>query len=405
MSIPNPGGQPVREVQPDGRVAVRFQWSQPVREGTFSERGMQVFDPALEQASVTSSAFFKLDNASGSIEGYYSGLVDRSTGESVLQGSVITATKAYSDWMPAKVTYRTFLTEAGLLRAVLTITAATALGDWLIEDAGVSSSAMSNVRDVVPNADGTSFTFTARGKDGPGVYRTDQEDAVVAGGTFTDPRGLAISPVSGLIYIADPRAGEEGRGRVFVYDPLSDATEELPQTLASVPQSIAVVRKDAQDILYYTGRDFSDGSPAVLRTTADNPRPPVAVWKGDPLVSPDGLAIARNEDMYVADRSGAVYRISGHEIVRIASKLTLGNPAGIALTRDERLVVVPVIQNGRAGLLFIDTQTFATGFATKGLDGLDALGGIQRAPHNDLFGLVGFTGSVGAVYHVPIHVQ
>src|SRR5258708_24614428 len=81
VQVSNPtAGTPAREVQADGRVAVRVEASQPVTgdmAGMLTERSTQIFDAALEKGIVASSAYFKIETASGTIEGTYSGLLDR----------------------------------------------------------------------------------------------------------------------------------------------------------------------------------------------------------------------------------------------------------------------------------------------------------------------------------------
>ncbi len=412
IAIPHPiGGSPVRELQPDGRIAVRSEYTQPITgefAGTFTERSTQVFASDAANGVVASSALFKIETSTGSIEGYYSGRVDRSTGETAQKGAVVAASRNYSEWLNSAVSFRVFLTEEGLARGVLELEAAPVLGDWLLEDVGPATPerSLEALRDATPDSDGTTFYFTARGVDGVGVYRVGYGggtvSTVAAGDPFRDPRGIVISPVSGLLYVADPRAGEEGQGRIFVIDPVSGSVEELPQTMGYAPQNLALLRKDANDVVYFTGRDWSDRAPAILRTSVDDPRPPQIVFKGDPLVDPDGIAVARGGDLYVNDRSGSVIRISGNQATRLATKLRAGNPAGIALTKDERLVLASVVEDGQARLLLIDPGSLNSGLASKGMLGNDGAGGLHRAEFNNVFSWAGYAGGQGTVYHVPV---
>ena len=93
------GGDPTREVQPDGRIVVRLDLSQPVSgdvSGMFTERSTQRFSPAEEQGLVAITTFWRLETSAGALEGYYFGLRDRGssgTRDSMQQGLVLTATR------------------------------------------------------------------------------------------------------------------------------------------------------------------------------------------------------------------------------------------------------------------------------------------------------------------------
>ncbi|MBI3208912.1 MAG: hypothetical protein HYZ37_08420 [Candidatus Solibacter usitatus] len=390
FSLAVPSAAPVREALADGRLAMRLEATQAISGGVFTERGTQVFLPSQLNGVVPISTNFRLENGAGSIEGVYSGTLDRLTQQSTQTGTVSAATKSYAIYLGGTATYRSFVTEEGDARATLTIQPPPRFGDdWIYEAINVTEArSLDSPKDSTPDADGVLFYFLADHASGPGIFTVPfngGEPALMAAGKpFVDPRGIAISPSSGTLFIADPRAGEEGRGRVFSVSADGASIDELPQSLAHLPQSLVVTREDADDVLYFTGRDPRDNVPAVFRLPASSVRPPVILWKGEPLQSPDGIAVARNGDIYIADRAGSVFRISGRSILKLASGLRLGDPAGIALTQDEGLLLASALdrQTGRANLILIDTKTFALGVANA--DGQGA-GGLHRAAFGDIF--------------------
>ncbi|MFN8556489.1 MAG: hypothetical protein U0531_03765 [Dehalococcoidia bacterium] len=91
------------------------------------------------------------------------------------------------------------------------------------------------------------------------------------------------------------------------------------------------------------------------------------VISGAPLMLPDGLAVTRDGEVYVAarasvdDSTGAVFRVLDGALDTLADGALLGGPAGLALTLDEgTLLVSSLSAGGTSQVLIVDLATGGT---------------------------------------------
>lgn len=128
--------------------------------------------------------------------------------------------------------------------------------------------------------------------------------------------------------------------------------------------------------------------------------------KGAPLRHPDAVAISRRGTIYVTDRGsgrardGRVLRI-GRQVRQIASDIRLGDPAGLALTRDDSTLLVSSLHPARrsAQVLLVDTTTLATSVFNDTIGQNRSAGGLHRGLATDVMAWADVSRS-GKVYRL-----
>lgn len=228
--------------------------------------------------------------------------------------------------------------------------------------------------DATPSPDGTTVYFTATGRNGAGVFRVPANGGeavpVVTGTPFRKPVGIAVSRDGNRLFVADTEASS-----VFTLPAAGGSPEPVPGTESLAPRGVEVVG----DTLYLTGKD------GVFKASVTGTAPAAAVLKGVPLSNPDAVAATAGGVVYVTDRGGAVYRITGGSAQKIAD-LRAPDFAGITLTRDESTVLVSALSdNGTDQVLVIDAASLKKDVFTKTIGANRNGGGLHRAHDVDLF--------------------
>jgi DNA-binding beta-propeller fold protein YncE len=287
------------------------------------------------------------------------------------------------------------------------------LGDGLIKSASVATQSgdFNSPFDSTPNPDATIIYYTAIGPQGPGVFQVPAAggaaELLTGGAPFVGPVGIAISSDGLTIYVADPQAGQ-----IFVIPTGGDHTPKpLAGTTGSAPRGMAVVRDQNQDVLYFTGKDPSDGQVAVLKVPAAGSTQPTIVAKGTPLVEPDGLAVTHNGIVYVSDHSaagggfGRIFRIDAGATTTVVERVRVGTPAGVALTFNETVLLVSALQPDRDSdqVVLVNLSNLQTGSVTKGIAENQKAGGVHRALNSNVFSWADLTsGGSGRVYRIEL---
>ncbi len=290
------------------------------------------------------------------------------------------------------------VTPASALAASACPGPSSSLGNQFVQSvAPLVQNAASFPLDSVPSADASVVYFTATGL---GVFQVPAAGgsavAVATGSPFVAPTGIELSSVNQTIYVADPKAmAASGIGQIFAVPVAGGAPRAIDGASGSAPRGLAVAVEGGQDVLYYTGRDPANGQPGVFRLPAAPNSVPTVVVEGAPLVQPDGLTVSRSGAIYLTDDAaagapcGKVFQISGGVATTVVDAARLGAPAGIALSLDEKLLLVSAERPNAGGsdeVLIVQLASLSQTTATKVISqNKSNAGGLHRARGSDVF--------------------
>lgn len=253
--------------------------------------------------------------------------------------------------------------------------------------------------DASPSPDGKTVYFTAMSEDVGSLYSVP-----AAGGTptelatgFAAPIGLVLSTDGKTVYVADigvdnPEAEDED-GIIYTVPAGGGTKSALDATKGYVPRSLDLVKVDTDDVLYFTGTDPSDGQAGIFSTNGRGGSVSVVV-KGAPMADPSGLAVTAAGDIYVADttgsslgRSGIFKYTAGAGVVEFVPGLRVGYPAGVALTHDERFLLVSghEASSSQAAVHKITLADKTVESITGGIEGNTESAGVHRAHDTDSY--------------------
>ncbi len=260
---------------------------------------------------------------------------------------------------------------------------------------------------VALTSSGATAYFTARTPGGVAtLFRSTGGTSAptvvpVTGVPLVFPTGLAIGADDAHLYIADQAASRGGA--VFGTEEgalLSIATEGGAATAINIgmlrrPRAVAV-HGSPEQLTFIAFQD--DGTPVVARTAASGGGTATVIASGagdSPLRDPSALAVAADGTVYLTDARadgglGAVFRIApAGTPVRILRHLRMGLPAGIALSADERHVLVAGwdVETGPGRLTWAATD--GTGAMSPAAFGtpITSPAGVARAHGSDTYGI------------------
>lgn len=238
-----------------------------------------------------------------------------------------------------------------------------------------AGTAYQNPRDAVPGAGGAVY-FTADGPGGPGVFVATAEGgearALAVGRPFARPAGITISTDERSLYVADPQADVVYRLPVAGGPPVA-----LEGSTGLAPQGLEV----KGDQLYVTGVDPAGGKPAVLVMPTSGGSPKVLATG---LILPEGIAVTDDGTVFVADRfTGTIARVADGKAtaLRGVKDLSLGEPAGLALTPDSAGLLVSALnsEKGTAQVLIVDIASGSTRVFDDVIGANHGAGGLHKA--------------------------
>lgn len=293
-------------------------------------------------------------------------------------------------------------------------TPTTVLGDGSIKNIALvtQSGDFHDPLDSTPDLNGTMIYFTATGPHGKGVFQVPASGGrateVFTGSPFVAPRCLVLSLDGQQLYVTDP--GADNGGAIFALSIHGGSPTVVRGSLQTAPQNLDVVSQNGQETLYFTGKEQSSGRPAVLKLPAKGADTASVVIKGSPLVAPDGIVVTQSGVLYVSDRSaagadaGQIFKIEGSSIKAIVDKIHTGNPAGIALSPDESILLVSAHQSSSVNdqVLLVDLATLQTGSATNVVGQNQNAAGLHAShAHKSILSWADVSRS-GRVYRVEI---
>lgn len=265
------------------------------------------------------------------------------------------------------------------------------LGDSAIKSAAVVVRAAPFQRplDAAPSPDGRTIYFSSTGDRGASILSVavggGAARAVADGAPLVNPTGVAVATDGSRVYIADQSAGASG---AILMAPASGG--EMPTTLADTqghgPRGLDVVKEAGADIIYFTGKDPSNGAVGLFKVAVTG-GPVSTVAEGAPFTTPDSVVVTADGVAYVTDQGsdigqGKVYRVRGGTVTAVLDSLHLGAPAGVTLINGDDTLLVSTIDAASLSdqVLFLDLAAGKSAAATKVIGvNKNSSGGLHRA--------------------------
>jgi hypothetical protein len=248
----------------------------------------------------------------------------------------------------------------------------------------------------------------------PALFRADagEEPSVLySGDLLQNPLDLDVSSDGASILVADAvhldENGENAGGAMLTFS--IDGGDPVASAIGYQPRAVTVA--DSGEV-YFSGSDPATNQPGVFELAGDAV---TAVYVGAPLVDPSGIAVFGDGRIAVADTSfsdgegssigsrGAVVLLDDGEASLFVSGFETGYPAGLALTKDDSILIVSGQGPDSSNLVFIfdtaDTEkepTIETGFASQ----MWSSGGLHRAHGENRFAWCDRAAEGGTVYAI-----
>jgi len=228
-----------------------------------------------------------------------------------------------------------------------------------------------------------------------------------SGDLLVNPLDLAISVDEKTLYIADPAAGVDGGGAILALP--SAGGEPVELVSGHTPRAVTVADDGA---LFFSGSDEEARQAAVFQIVGGAAS---SVFVGAPLVDPSGIAVQKDGTLLVADTrlfdenpsvgsEAGIVRIRGGQGRIFASGFATGYPAGIALTRNEKTLIVSGEGADRSDTVFLvdmqnpsaPPQAVTASFSSY----QDASAGLKRAHGSDTFVWASLAADGGTVFRI-----
>jgi sugar lactone lactonase YvrE len=248
--------------------------------------------------------------------------------------------------------------------------------------------------DSTPSPDGSVVYYSAVGAMGGAVYSvspTGGASTEVASG-FLAPVQVVASKDGTRLYVAD--LGVDGddtsSGVIWELAVSGGAKSALASTRGYAARGLDVATIDGVEWLYFVGNAPTSGQAGVFRVRSGAA---VETVLAGGLFEPSGVAVTAAGTVYVADasadggRRGTVLEVKGGQATALVENLSLGYPAGIALSYDEKFLLASSLEPGtaRARVTRVDLTTRQSSIFDEGIRENRAAGGLHRAHGADLF--------------------
>jgi sugar lactone lactonase YvrE len=236
-----------------------------------------------------------------------------------------------------------------------------------------------------------------------------------AGDQLVNPTDLDVSLDGKTLYIADSAAGAESEGALLTL-PVAGG-EPSVALLGQRPRGVTV---GSDGEVYFSGVSGDSGEPGVFKLAGDSANP---LFVGAPLVDPSGIAIRNNGDVLVADTrlldgasentetptnsEAGIVLIHGGAASVFATGFATGYPAGIALTLDEKTLIVSgegPDHSDSVYLVDIGNPHATPGVVTDSFSAYqDAAAGLKRAHDSNTFIWASLAANGGTIYRIQGH--
>lgn len=230
-----------------------------------------------------------------------------------------------------------------------------------------------------------------------------------AGDKLVNPFDIDASLDGKTLYIADIAGGAEGDGAIVSISPSGGEPTELVSGYA--PRGLTV-SDDGR--IFFSGIDETTGEAGVFTLSGSAV---LRVFAGAPLVDPSGIAVLKNGGVLVADTrlfdgasGGAKTLASEAGVVLIqdgqasifATGFATGYPAGIALTTDDKSLIISGEGRDRSDTVYIvdvaNPQAPKTIVTDKFSAYQDSSAGLKRAHDSNTFIWASLAANGGTVY-------
>jgi len=219
--------------------------------------------------------------------------------------------------------------------------------------ASANGAAFSSPFDATPSPDGKTLYFTAINGADPVILTAAAQagatpTALATGAPLVAPFGIAINSAGTQLYIADSDGTgnpTDDSGALFVLPVAGGTPTALSGTTGYGPRSLSLVSNTSGDTVYFTGVDPANGTPGLFSISAAGGTAAV-VAEGGPFADPSGVAVNAQGTAFVVDtvatQSGTadLLQVSHGAVSTLVSSLSVGYPAGIALSQDESVALV-----------------------------------------------------------------
>lgn len=244
--------------------------------------------------------------------------------------------------------------------------------------------------DATPDPDGTAVYFTAVGAEGNGVFKVVLADGakseLFSGEPLATPVSIAISDDGNTLFLADPAAegAAEERGRLFSMPASGGPPTALSGADGKAPRGLDV----RGDKVYFSGASQGKAGVYTIPTAGGQA---TALAEGAPLVDPIGLTANAGGEVFVLDAAAAggptLFKIAGGQVTALAEGLQVGFPAGVALTLDEKTVMVSALDpnTGKDLVWLVDASSGQLSSFNDTIGQFTEAAGLHRAKNKELF--------------------
>ncbi len=254
----------------------------------------------------------------------------------------------------------------------------------------------------------TQSNATETGVLAPGIFVSDDAGVRLlhAGPPLSTPLDIDVDLSGDNVLVADRTAGADGLGAIFALSLAEGSISELGAS-GYGPVSVTVA-KDGR--AYFSGRNPETGLPGVYLLDAGSVS---AVYEGAPLVDPSGIALFDDGRVLVADTrlsdenleissEAGVVLIAGGQASIFVTGFETGYPAGIALTTNEKTLIVSGQGADQRDKVFLFDVATLQGSVIEAEFSVEEMssGGLKRARTEDTFVWSSLSFGGGTVYTI-----